>query len=196
MNSQLKDEPYQQAWDEQKKMRQDAAASVDAVNPGTYAATELAGSLINPFGRISKAVLPAEGMATVGNVTRGLAYGAEGAGLGAASAYGHDQDPLTGAAIGGAGGAALPWAAAAAPYLKQGMSLPLLAAGAHYGSKLAGDIGAYYGGGAGAAVGTGLSKVANHIADKSVSTATGRDLLAELASAPGRLYGWMKGTGQ
>jgi hypothetical protein len=113
LNSWLKDEPYQQAWDEQQQMRKDAAAKLDAVNPGTYSAVEFGGSLANPA-VAGKLLAPGAGM-----LKSGLAYGAEGAVKGGVNAYGHGgsaEDIAEGAVLGGGSGAL--GGAFAAPFSK------------------------------------------------------------------------------
>jgi hypothetical protein len=97
----------------QHDLREASRADLDAVNPGTYAATEFGGSLLNPA-VAGKFLAPEAGM-----FKSALGFGTEGAGKGALSAYTHDgsaEDIAMGAGIGGALGGL--GGALAAPFAK------------------------------------------------------------------------------
>ncbi len=101
--------------------------------------------------------------------------------MGGVSAAGHDQDPVTGALVGGGAGALAPLAEVGGYFAPRALGL----GGAYVGSKLGtmflpGEYGAWAGGGAGYAAGEGIGKGAQML----TRSPTGRDLLAKAVTIP------------
>ena len=161
---------------EQRKLR-DAKVRMNAVTPGSGEGFEVLTSLVGP-GALAKKVSQVKNP-----LLRSGANVGTGAGLGGVSAEGHDRDPLTGMLVGGAGGLIQPFGSVAGSMAPKIGGLTGASAGgwlgSHFGS-LPGQIGAVSGGVAGYGLGQGAKTAAQ--------SPGGRNLLAQLATAPGALY--------
>jgi hypothetical protein len=175
---------YDQALAQEQTNTRARQTRLNHLLPGSSGVLEAGGSLFAPGGLLLKGAEKI-GLGT-GKLVSAIANTVENAGFGAASAYGHGQDPATGAAVGAAGTALQPLVRYGAPVVSR---LAGGTAGAAIGGRLAGFPGAWAGGELGRRAGSAVGRGAEKVMDSN----PGRGLLAKLAAAPGRLYGWATG---
>lgn len=175
-------------FDKQRAARNaERTARLEYADPGSSTALDLLGGAALPSGLLARGVGQGAGWARAG--ARGVANILENAGYGAASAYGHDQDPTTGAAIGAAGGLVSPVVRGVVPQaLKAGTDAIGIAAGHMFGGVPGAILGNTIIQPAGSAVRRGASAVMN--------SDVMRNILARIAAAPGRFSGQIQGGGQ
>jgi hypothetical protein len=178
------DVDYDQALAQEQQNTRARGDRMEHIMPGSSETFEALGSLGMPGGILKAGVAKVAPWA--GKAGRGIADILENAGYGATSAYGHGQDPLTGAGIGAAGTALGPALRSLAPVAtKYGIGAGAAAAGGSVG----GFPGAWLAGDAGRTVGGMVGKGVGNVMD----TNPARAALATLSAAPGRLYGWLAG---
>jgi hypothetical protein len=175
---------YSQALAQEQETTRGRADRLNHLLPGSSGILEGMGSLAMPGGLLAKGAQKI-GLGS-GKLVSAVANTAENAGYGAASAYGHGQDPVKGAAVGAAGTALQPLIRYGAPIASR---LVGGTTGASIGGSVAGFSGAWAGGEAGRRAGSAIGRVGEKVMDSN----PGRDALAKIAAAPGRLYGWATG---